>query len=175
MSIATIHYRNLVIKKAGDSARKGIILAHGGYTPERGFFQRGSGRTYVPLRITLVCNCLHDKVSIGQKMADAILYPTPTNQMNYIPEDILGGSIIQNYSLTYNSKFEGYEPSKFVDVVTIKPNSKAHISDVFSAVTALNLHYERIYNVACRINKIDRNSLSISATNMIIQVSPMLP
>ncbi|MBE8596747.1 putative adhesin [Xenorhabdus sp. BG5] len=160
MTTVIVPYKNLIIKQAGNSARTAIILAHGGYTPKRNYFCQGSGHTYVPFRIELVFNCKPDGVSIGKKMADDVLYFN--NYSNHTrTNEILGGSIIKNYSLTHNDKFSDYEPNNQVDIIEIKPHNKAHMSDVFEAINKLNLGYRLIYNVACRINKLDSRALYI--------------
>ncbi|PHM61001.1 putative adhesin [Xenorhabdus ishibashii] len=165
MPTVIVPYKNLIIKKAVNSARTAIILAHGGYTPKRNYFCQGSGYTYVPFRIKLVFNCKPDGVSIGKKMADDVLYFN-SHSNHLITYEILGGSIIKNYSLTHNDKFSDYEPNNQVDIIEIKPHSKAHMSDVFEAINKLNLGYQLIYNVACRINKLDQRALYIeSPTN----------
>ncbi|WP_338805155.1 putative adhesin [Xenorhabdus griffiniae] len=169
MPTVIVPYKGLVIKKAGNSARSAIILAHGGYTPDRGCFRHGSGNTYVPFRITLVFNCSPDRLSIGKKMADAVLAPSDNREKPSWLNTILGGSIIRNYSLTYNDKFKDYEPNKHVDIVAIPPHKKAHMSDVFDAINTLNLHYQVIYSVSCRINKLDPRALLISSP---MQIQP---
>ncbi|BET97089.1 putative adhesin [Xenorhabdus taiwanensis] len=160
MPIVIIPYKNLIIKKAVNSARTAIILAHGGYTPKRNYFCQGSGLTYVPFRIKLVFNCKHDGVSIGQQMVNSV-FDLNGYSNHSGTDEVLGGSIIKNYSLTYSDKLSVHDSKNQVDIIEIKPNSKAHMSDVFDAINELNLGYRLIYCTACRINKLDPRALDI--------------
>ncbi|MDX7989256.1 hypothetical protein FE392_18425 [Xenorhabdus sp. 12] len=153
-------YKNLVIKNNKNPVEKAIILAHGGFTPVSccGFLQ-GSGFTDIPEGITLAFNCLHDNVSLGGQMARAILR---TNEQNTYPiaEKVTGPRRINNYSLSFSNDFETNTPTKEVDIITVAPHGKVHLSDIFTGIRMLNLNYNYIYFAACRIDS--SRSISIS-------------
>ncbi len=105
----------------------------------------------VPDGLTLHFNCLEDHVSIGTRAIHLI-----DHGIQFDPIDTKQpGSTINNYSLTYNKKFERLTPTNEYDLITISENGKAHMSDVFRAIQLQNKRYEMIHSVACRIDKIN--------------------
>ncbi|WP_447770328.1 putative adhesin [Aeromonas veronii] len=142
-------HKNVVIATKGDGAKKAVIFAHGGFTPERGKFRKGSGTAVIPNFTRLHFNARHGSPSIGLKGGHML-----QNGNSIDPLDVcLPGSKITNYSLTFNAKFEPFEPSSEYDVIKISPQGKAHMTDVFDALKIYGLMYEQIHSFACRIDK----------------------
>lgn len=144
-----VKYKNVVIKSADGSARKALLLSHGGYTPDRGVFRHGSGQVSVPQGLTLHFNSTEDRVSIGTRAAH-LLQGFQVDPVDTKPE----GNIIKNYSLEYDSKFETYHPNDEYDLIIISPDGKAHMNEVFDAIRVNNKNYESVHSFACRVNKL---------------------
>lgn len=147
MSIV-IKYKNVVIKSVDGTARKALLLSHGGYTPDRGVFRRGSGQVSVPQGMTLHFNSTEDRVSIGTRAAH-LLQGFQVDPVDTKSE----GHIIKNYSLEYDSKFETYQPNDEYDLIIVSPDGKAHMNEVFDAIRVNNKNYETVHSFACRVNK----------------------
>ncbi|WP_137937103.1 putative adhesin [Chitinivorax sp. B] len=142
-------HKNVVITRIGDQATTALLLSHGGYTPSRGMFRSGSGKVIVPPGMTLYFNSADDTVSIGTK-AFHLLQGYDVLPMDTKP----GGSVIENYSLEHNHIFDRAIPTAQYDLITISPNGKAHMDEVFEAIRAHQLRYTVIHSFACRINKL---------------------
>ncbi|MBU9851973.1 putative adhesin [Rahnella aceris] len=142
-------YRNIKIKSLGGNARKAMLLSHGGYTPQRSFFQRGSGSIVVPANLTLLFNSAENEPSIGTKAMHLLQgYHQPSF------ETLKMGAVVKNYSLEYNKIFEGCLPTATFDLITITEKGKAHLSDLFDAIKMNRINYDTVHIFACRINKL---------------------
>ncbi|NRO97451.1 hypothetical protein GWC77_16125 [Paraburkholderia sp. NMBU_R16] len=144
-----IKYKNVVIKSADGTARKALLLSHGGYTPDRGFLRHGSGQVSVPQGLTLHFNSTEDRVSIGTRAAH-LLQGYQVDPVDTKSE----GNIIKNYSLEYDSKFGTYQPNEEYDLIIVSPDGKAHMNEVFDAIRVNNKNYESLHSFACRVNKL---------------------
>ncbi|HHR6132085.1 TPA: putative adhesin [Providencia alcalifaciens] len=115
----------IIIKSLNMNASKALLLSLGGYTPRRDRIRRGSGMICVPEGIHLFFNSEVDRPSIGTK-AFHLLQGHVLGPVESMPP----GSVINNYSLTYNKIFEKLKPTAEYDLITISLDGKAHLSDV---------------------------------------------
>jgi len=141
-------YKNVIISSLSTQVSQAVLICHGGYTPSSNIIFRGSGFIMVPHNLTIGFNCKEDHVSVGPRVLHFL------NGHAYIPQDIYyGGSYIKNYSITHDSKYATLQPKAEIDIITISPSGKAHISDVFNAIKVLKKEYIFLYSFACRVNK----------------------
>ncbi|WP_157659460.1 putative adhesin [Burkholderia ubonensis] len=142
-------FKNINIKSTGNHTPNALLLSHGGYTPRRNVFQRGSGYITIPTGITILFNSGENEPSIGTK-AMHLLQGHPIIPVDRKP----AGAVIENYSLEYNELFERCLPTEHFDIVTISPQGKAHMSDLFDAIRIHKINYGSIHSFACRVNKL---------------------
>lgn len=142
-------FKKLIISSVNFTAKKALILSHGGYTPSQSKFRKGSGLVAIPHGLTMEFNSMRNEPSIGTK-ANHLL-----NGFDIPPQDtVVFGAFINNYSLTHNPLFDRYKPNEQYDLIRIDTVGKSHMTDVFEAIKTLDLGYTDIRSFACRINKL---------------------
>lgn len=142
-------FRNIIISSVNLNAESALILTHGGYTPKRNALQTGSGYVVIPKGITIEFNSEEHRPSIGTK-ASHLLAGHPISPIEIAPS----GRLIHNYSLEHNPIFDRYQPNNTYDLIRVTRGKKAHIKDIFNAITVLGMDYKVIKSFHCRINKL---------------------
>lgn len=150
-----IHFRNIIIRTREDLyARKAIILAHGGYTPWRNVFQTGSGKVTIPAPLTLRFSANANDINTYD---DINLHADPYLMGQIIPyrDHRDPGEPIENYALGHLDIGKTFVPTKYSDVILVKPQSRAHLKDVFDAFNfVVGRKWLFIHCFSCRVNRL---------------------
>ncbi|GHC75946.1 hypothetical protein GCM10010136_26370 [Limoniibacter endophyticus] len=136
-----------------DAVREAILISHGGYTPRRDFFRRGSGLVVIPDGLTMEfasARCAETLVETGIEDAARVLAGFPY----YTSETLKPGQHVDNYSLTYAAEGDLFTPSSHCDVIKISAGPKAHLSDIFNVYRTLGCTWKTLHYFPCRANKL---------------------
>ncbi len=148
----TIDYRNLQLKRFNSKANtEAAIITHGGYTPAKGIFHKGSGTTHIPIGITVEMYAPADTVCVGTNA----YWKVSTGSCTNAPAETLNqNDITENYSLEHDEKTDAWsfndEWKMDIFLVTKK---KAHLTDIWDFIRTHNLPYTKIHAFFCRVNK----------------------
>jgi hypothetical protein len=148
----TLDFGNLQIWIYAEGNKEAVIATHGGYTPRRGFFRRGSGKSTIPANVELVFYTGADGYLGGG--AQWFMQGYPAKQA-----PIPAHGITENYSLTYDDKIvpKIYSDHGYDLIVIREEGAKAHLNDVWAALKAKNRQYSKIHCFFCRVNKLLAN------------------
>lgn len=155
-------YGNLQFISLNDQmgpANGAVIISHGGYTPRRNFFQRGSGEQIVPKGLSLFFYTFQDWACVGGDRAVDLARTGKKWDNEQVAEMFASGTTVPNYSLTPAADrgyTEGSLPASDnpnrLDVIMVY-RDKAHLSDIFRGIRALRLPYNVLHHYHCRVNK----------------------